>query len=126
MPLNLSAPSLQCKWRQERGRELGAHKDPKGLFSQLLWWSLDTERRSSELASTKTHEHAGRVARPFNPKGPWADMLAPGAGAPLGGDIVIRRWRREMDRLGGPTGRAGSLSYVTFTTIYIKLRFQRL
>ena len=43
-PLNPSAPSPQCKRRRERGRELGARKDPKGRFGELPWWSLDAGR----------------------------------------------------------------------------------
>ena len=69
-PLNPSAPSPQCRRRQKRGRELGARKDPKGLFGELPWRSLDARRWSSELAAARTHGHEGRAARPSNPEGP--------------------------------------------------------
>ena len=103
--LNPSAPSPQCSRRRERGRELSAHKDPKGLFGELPWWSLDAGRWS-ELAVASTHGHEGRATRTFNPEGPWADLLAPGTGAPLGGGVVIKRWKREIDWLGGSICRA--------------------
>ena len=97
--LNPSAPSPQCSRRRERGRELSAHKDPKGLFGELPWWSLDAGRWS-ELAVASTHGHEGRATRTFNPEGPWVYLLAPGTGAPLGGGCRYQEVE-EGDRLVG-------------------------
>lgn len=109
-PLNPIAPSQQCRRRQERRRELGGRKDPKGLFGELPWRSLDARRWSSELAAARTHGHEGRAARPFNPEGPWVDLPAQGAGAPWGEDVIIKKSRREVNRLGGPICTAVPLS----------------
>ena len=48
----------------------------------------------------------GEGSRPFSPEGPWVDLPTRGAGSPWGGDVIIKRWKREMDRLGGSICRA--------------------
>lgn len=60
----------------EAGERKGARKDPKGLFGELPWWSLDARRWSSELAAARTHGHAGRAVDPSTLRDPeWTCQL---------------------------------------------------
>lgn len=73
-------------------------------------WTLDAQ--FPEVAAARTHGHAGRAADPSTSRDPGADLPTAGAGSPRGRDIVIKRWKREMDLLGGSICRAVAVPFV--------------